>query len=193
MDWTVEALSVFVTGVLFMGIVVAGRTPLVSLSTMSNVAFGVAGVVFIVSAFALARVQAVNYPPLMWILPILPLLIIGVLCKDAVSARQATGQPVRVTAIARPNDERPIAAPETAPAKAHEPARGGEGSAHITAASLSATPNELAHIAINNPDLRPVVAMNPLTPASVLDWLAQQGDPAVAEALRSRGLASASH
>jgi hypothetical protein len=193
MDWTVEALSVLVTGVLFVGIVVAGLFPNVRLDRTSFVAFGTAGAVFIAAAFALARVQAVNYPPAMWVLPILPLLIIGVLCKDAVTARRATGQPERVTAIARPDGERPLAAPAEAPAALDEPARGGEGTALSTANSPRATPNELALIAINHPDLRPAVARNPLTPQSVLDWLASQHDPTVDAALRSRELASTSH
>jgi len=189
MDWTSEALSVLVTGVLFLSIVVAGFTPVASLSPMSNVAFGAAGVVFVGSAFALARVQAVNYPPLMWVLPILPLLVIGALCKDAVSARQASAQPERATAIARPNDGRPIAAPGMAPATAPGHVRSGEGSAFEIASSYDATPNDLASIAINYPELRAVVARNPLTPSSVLDWLAQQADPAVDAALRERGMA----
>jgi hypothetical protein len=193
MDWSAEALSVLVTGVLFLGIVVVGLTPLASLSPMSYVAFGAAGVVFIVSAFALARVQAVNYPPLMWVLPILPLLVIGVLLRDAVSARQATRQPVHATAIARPQDELPLAAAEVAPASALESNRGGEGSARDVAASHTARPNELARIAIDHPELRATIARNPLTPQSVLDWLSQQDDPAVAEALRERGLTGASY
>jgi len=186
MDWTFEALCVLVTGLLFVVIVVAGLTPVASLSPASFVAFGVAGVVFIGAAFVLARVQAVNYPPAMWVLPILPLLIIGVLGKDAVTARRATAQPVHATAIARPDVERPLAALVEAPALGLESQQGGEGTAREIAGSPYATPNELAHIAINHPDLRPVVALNPMTPPSVLEWLAQQGSPQVLEALRSR-------
>ena len=88
MDWTVEALSVLVTGVLFASVVTVGLTPFASLNSMSYVIFGVGGAVFIGSALVLARVQAVNYPPLMWLLPILPLLVLGVLGKDAVAARR---------------------------------------------------------------------------------------------------------
>jgi len=186
MDWTIEALGVLVTGLLFVVIVVAGLTPLASLSRTSFVTFGVAGVMFIGAAFALARVQAVNYPPAMWILPILPLLIIGVLGKDAVTARRATAQPVHATAIARPDVERPLAALVEAPALGLESQQGGEGTARDIAGSPYATPNELAHIAINNPELRPMIARNPMTPGSVLEWLAQQGSPEVLEALRTR-------
>jgi len=190
MDWTVEALCVLFTGLLFMAIVVAGLTPLASLSPASFVAFGAAGVVFIGAAFALAGMQAVNYPPAMWILPILPLLIIGVLGKDAVAARRASSKPERATAIARPDVERPFAALVEAPAFAGQSGQGGEGSARDLAASPYATPNELAHMAINHPELRAVIARNPMTPQSVLDWLAQQGSVEVAEALRSRGAAA---
>jgi len=191
MDWTVEALSVLVTGVLFVSIVVAGLTPVVSLSPASFVAFGGAGAVFVGAAFALARVQAVNYPPLMWALPILPLLVIGVLCRDAVAARRASGQPEHATAIARPDDERPLAAPVEAPASALEPSRGGDGSAREIALSETATENELALIAINNPELHAELARNPRTPASVLYWLSEQGDTQVAQALRERSMAGA--
>lgn len=190
MDWTVEALSVLVTGMLFVGIVVAGLTPFVTLSPTSFGAFGAAGVVFVGSAFALARVQAVNYPPLMWLLPILPLLVIGVLLKDAVAARRFLPQPERATAIARPDSERPLVALAQAPAEIATPrGQGDEGSERALASSPYATPNELATMAINNPELRPIIARNPLTPLSVLHWLAQQGEPAAIAALHNRGLA----
>jgi hypothetical protein len=186
MDWTVEALCVLITGLLFVAIVVAGFTPLASLTPASFVAFGAAGVVFIGAAFALAGVQAVNYPPAMWVLPILPLLIIGVLCKDAVAASRASSQPERMTAISRPDVEQPFAALAEAPAQDDQSGQGGEGTPRALAASPDATPNELAHMAINFPELRATIARNPLTPQSVLDWLAQQGSVEVTEALRSR-------
>ena len=186
MDWTAESLSILLTGVLFMGIVCAGLSPLVTLTPMSFGVFGAAGVVFVVAAFALARVQEVNYPPLMWTLPILPLLIIGVLCKDAVAARRVSSQTVHATAIARPDAERPLAAPEEAPAMAQEPFRSGEGSAHALVTSAHVTPNQLAHMAINNPELRPLIARNPLTPPSVLEWLAEGGSPEAASAIEQR-------
>ena len=191
MDWSVEALCVLITGLLFVAIVVAGLSPLASLSPASFVAFSAAGVVFIGAAFALARVQAVNYPPLMWLLPILPLLVIGVLLKDAVTARRATAQPERVTAIARPDDEWPLAAPGTASAVHLQQSRDGEGSARELVSSLDVTPNQLAHFAINYPELRPAIARNPLTPESVIAWLGQQGDPRVLAAIRERGEVSA--
>jgi len=186
MDWTLEALCVLIAGLLFVAIVLAGLSPVASLSPASFVAFGAAGAVFIGAAFALARVQAVNYPPAMWVLPILPLLIIGVLGKDAVTARRATSQPEHVTAIARPDFERPLAALVETPALGLESQQGGEGSAPHIASSPFATPNELAHIAINNPELRPAIARNPMTPQSVLEWLAQQDSPEVSEALGAR-------
>jgi len=184
MDWTVETLSVLMTGVLFVGIVVAGLLSHATLSTQSFVAFGAAGVVFVAAAFALVRVQAVNYPPFMWALPVLPLLVIGVLGRDAITARRASAQPEHATAIARPDDVRPLAAPTEAPAVlSSEASRGDEGSALRMASSLDTTPNQLAHMAINYPELRPVIACNPLTPRSVLQWLAQQGEPAAITAL----------
>ena len=186
MDWSAEALAVLATGVLFMGIVVAALTPHVSLSMTSFVAFGAAGVIFIGTAFALARVQAVNYPPVMWVLPVLPLLVIGVLFKDAVSARRAAEQPAHATAIARPDHAPSLTAAEAAPAGLTEPFRGGEGTVQALASSLYATPNELAHIAINNPELRPLLARNPMTPRSVLKFLSEQGDPDVLVQLQAR-------
>ena len=186
MDWTVEALCVLITGLLFVAIVVAGLTPLASLSPASFVAFSAAAVVFIGAAFALARVQAVNYPPAMWVLPILPLLIIGVLGKDAVAARRASARPERATAIARPDAERPVVALVGTPARSGESVQGGDGTARELAGSPDATPNELAHMAINHPELRSVIARNPMTPRSVLEWLAQQGSEEAAAALQGR-------
>ena len=189
MDWTAESLSILLTGVLFLGIVGAGLSPVVTLTPMSFGAFGAGGVVFVAAAFALARVQDVNYPPLMWALPILPLLIIGVLCKDAVAARRVSSQTAHATAIARPDVQRPLAAPEKAPALAEEPLRSGEGSARELAASAYVTPNQLAHMAINNPELRSVIARNPLTPDSVLEWLADRGSPDAIAAIQQRAAA----
>jgi hypothetical protein len=187
MDWTVEALSILLTGVLFFGIVFAGLTSYVTLSMMSFVSFSTGAVVFIGAAFALARVQAVNYPPLLWALPLLPLLIIGVLVKDAVAARRESSQPAHATAIARPDDERLFAAPSGVPAElVTESGGGGEESARLRAASAHVSPNELAHMAINHPELRPIIAVNPLTPVSVLEWLVQRGSPEATSALAAR-------
>jgi hypothetical protein len=187
MDWDVESLSILLTGVLFVGIVLAGLTPFVALSPMSFVAFGAAGMVFIGAAFALARVPAVHYPPLMWVLPVLPLLIIGVLGKDAVAARRVSPLPEHATAIARPGGEpAPVALGEAPTPATTEPGKGGGEPARLLASSAHVTPNELAHMAINNPELRPVIALNPLTPVSVLQWLAQQGSPEAIGALDAR-------
>ena len=187
MDWNVESVSILLTGILFVGIVLAGLSSFVALSRTSYVAFGAAAVVFIGAAFALARVPAEQYPPLTWALPVLPLLIIGVLVRDAAAARRASNQPERATAIARPDGGHPLAALAEAPAFARaEPVRGGEGSARERAASTLASPNELARMAINNPELWSVIADNPQTPDSVLQWLAQQGTPEAITALSAR-------
>ncbi len=187
MDWTVEALSILLTGVLFFGIVLAGLFSVVALSIMSFVFFSTGAVVFIGAAFALARVQAVNYPPLLWALPLLPLLVIGVLVKDAVAARREPVQPAHATAIARPDAEHLLAASVEVPARLiTESGRGGEESARVRASSAHVSPNELAHMAINFPELRPIIARNPLTPVSVLEWLAQQDSPEAISALEAR-------
>jgi len=191
MTWTIDAVSVLAAGVFFAGIVIAGLTPFASLTPASFVAFGAASVVFIGAAFGLARVQEADSVPLMWVVPILPLLVIGVLLKDAVTARRASGQPERVTAIARPGDEWPLAAPGSASAVHLQQSRDGEGSPRELVGSLDVTPNQLAHFAINYPELRAVIARNPLTPDSVIEWLGQQGDPEVIAAIQSRHPAAA--
>jgi hypothetical protein len=66
------------------------------------------------------------------------------------------------------------------------PVQGDAGAAHMVAADPSAAADELATIAYMHPQLRATVASNPATPASVLEWLAALGDPAVHAAIASR-------
>src|SRR5690606_26058978 len=79
MHWSAEEVVLVVTGALLIVIVGASFLPKVTLSSMSRVTFAIGAAVFIGAAVALARLEEVRYPPLLWLLPLVPIIIIGVL------------------------------------------------------------------------------------------------------------------
>lgn len=128
MHWAMDEYAVLTTGVLFAAILVAGASPSVPLNRASRVVFGLGAVVFIGASFALAWVATVQYPPVMWVLPVVPLLVIGVLVRDAIVARRSsTHRPERATAVARPAAHQPLAASTNGPAERTTFGGGGEG------------------------------------------------------------------
>jgi len=111
MHWAMDEYLVLATGMLFAVILVASVSPSVSLSRASYVMFGFGAGVFIGASFALAWVATVQYPPVMWVLPVVPLLVIGALVRDAVVARRSESlPPERATAVARPDGRQSLAA-----------------------------------------------------------------------------------
>ncbi len=186
MFWSAEEYVVLLTGVLFLALVAGSFLPGVELTRSSLLAFGLAGVVFVGAAVVLARVESAQYLPLVWVLPVVPLLVIGVLARDAVVDRRHHAQPERVSANARPEPGDPLAASTISPAEGSAHVGGGEGSPRALAADSDSTPTQLAEIAMLHPELRATVARNPATPSSVLDWLAGQDDPVVMAAIASR-------
>lgn len=63
----------------------------------------------------------------------------------------------------------------------------GAGAERLLAASPYATPAELSELAYARPELRPAIAANPTAPASLLQWLTEQAEPAVLAAIAARG------
>jgi len=175
MHWSAEEFVLVITGVLFAGIVASSRLPRVELTLTSRRAFAIGAVVFIGAAAALATVENASYPPLLWVLPLVPLMVIGVLIHDAVAAGAAGGGIEEPTMGAQEDSVTVTTATSSA-----------FGAEKALAADPSASAEELAEIAYAEPMLRPVVAANPATPASLLEWLSALGDPAVQRAIGAR-------
>lgn len=185
MSWSAEESVLAVTGVLFFAIVVMSFMPRFEMSTMSRSAFAMGAVVTVVLAPLLAMNAAVQYPPLVWLLPLVPVTVMGVLIRDA---RRGVPQPSVVIPDA------PVVDPD-APRRAaffppDEPlvslGEGGDGSARERASDPGASAHELADIAFAYPHLRATIAQNPATPATILEWLASHGDPVINAAIAAR-------
>ncbi|WP_062205545.1 hypothetical protein [Demequina salsinemoris] len=177
MHWSAEEFVLGITGVLFAGIVASSRLPRVELTLTSRRAFAIGAVVFVGAAAALATIEEASYPPLLWVLPLVPLMVIGVLIRDALAVGAAERRDRDPAMSAQGDSSAPIvddAVDETL----HE--------GHALAADPTARAEDLAEIAYAEPTLRPVVAANPATPASLLEWLSSLGDPAVQRAIGAR-------
>ncbi|WP_084125259.1 hypothetical protein [Demequina sp. NBRC 110054] len=176
MHWSAEEFVLVITGVLFAGIVASSRLPRVELTLTSRRAFAIGAVVFVGAAAALATIENASYPPLLWVLPLVPLMVIGVLIHDAVAVGAAHDRSQDPTMSAQGNLSEPV------DDAVDDVLRVG----HTRAADPAATAEDLAEIAYAEPRLRPVVAANPATPASLLEWLSALGDPAVQRAIGAR-------
>lgn len=176
MSWSVDGIAILFAGVLFLVVVTGGLMSIVPLTRTSLVAFGAAGAVCVGTALALAWVDQVRYPPLSWVLILLPLGIIGVLGKDAITARRVTALPERAAAIARPDDDQ----------HPHTSEESKDARERALAASPHATPEQLSRLVVERPDLRPMLARNPSTPSAVIAWLASLETPEIVAALESR-------
>jgi len=192
MSWSLDGIFIFLTGVLFLGLVVAALTSVVSLTRTSIVAFGAAAGVCVGTSVVLAWVDKDQYPPLTWVLILLPLGVIGVLLRDALAAKRVAAQAERTSANARPDDSHPLAEGLFVPASAPpNPGEGAAGSPDAADLALATNPwasgEDLARLAVNRPELRALVAANPATPAAVVAWLATSANPRVLEAINNRG------
>lgn len=186
MHWSGEEYVLAVTGVLFLAIVVASISRRFSMSAGSRASFLAGAVVFTGSAVLLSTIEAVRYPPPVWVLPLVPAVIIGVLVRDAIAWQPAaTAAPER---SARGADaDVPSRAAFFPPAEVpHPDGEGGRGEVRRAALDPDAPPQMLADIAFTHPQLRADVATNPATPANILEWLASQDDPAIVAALAKR-------
>lgn len=181
MSWSVDGIAILLAGVLFLVVVTGGLMSIVPLTRTSLVAFAAAGAVCVGTALALAWVDQVQYPPLSWVLVLLPLGIIGVLSKDAITARRVTALPERTAAIVRPDDGQHPQLPHSSVPQVSKDARERE-----LAASPHSTPEQLSRLVVERPDLRPQLARNPSTPPAVIAWLASLDTPEIAAALESR-------
>lgn len=186
MSWSAEEVALAVTGATFFAIVVLSFVPRFVLSPASRVVFAMGAVVMGGLAPLLAMIGTVRYPPLVWLLPLVPCVILVVLIRDARRV-SSSRHDVTVTLVTRADDDAPRRAAFFPPSDyVVSLGEGGDGSARDVAADPTATPQELADIAFSRPHLRALVAANPATPANVLEWLASHGDPVVNATIAAR-------
>ncbi|WP_084079376.1 hypothetical protein [Demequina sp. NBRC 110057] len=174
MSWSGEEYVLLTTGVLFAGAVAASAHPRVTLTTRSRVTFSVGAAAFMLGAIFLASIETVVYPSLVWLTPLVPLAILAVMLRDAWVAPPAAP----ASAVVRRTSLIPV----------HQatPGSASDRLLRSRAADPTATPAELARIAYAHPDMRATIAANPASPASLLEWLASVGDPAVHSAISTR-------
>ena len=204
MDWSAEEFAVAITAFLFLGLVAFSFLPRVELTLRSRATFAIGVALFLGTAALLARIENVQYPPFVWVLPLIPLVIIGLLVRDRRAlARSPRRNPARaafdsasttaVGDVAAPSDAHDYM-PDLAHVRRKSAFPGeSDGSAlHAArvlrerAANPSASAQELASMAYMNPSLRATIAGNPAAPASLLEWLAGLGDTSVRAAINAR-------
>ena len=181
MYWSAEEFVLVITAFLFLAIVASSLLPGVELTSMSRATFAIGAAAFVGSAALLARIEDVRYPPLLWVVPVVPVIILGVLARDAISrSRRLSVEPQPVAHVRRS----PAFVPPLEPGDARDDR--SYGLLRARAANPSASPQELASIAYSHPDIRATIAGNPAAPANLLEWLAAVGDTAVHAAISAR-------
>lgn len=170
--WSAEAIALVVTGGMLALDVIASLHPRVALSALSRLVFGNCAAFFIAVAVLAEGVVPLELPPVLLVLPLVPLAVTVVVVRDSWRGRQTVAAPAgsRVEHQAQP-----------APFGAEGPQ--GE---RLLAESPYATATELAGLAYARPELRTTIAANPVTPSSLLQWLVDQGEPAVIAAVAAR-------
>ncbi|MDN4478756.1 hypothetical protein QQX10_11200 [Demequina sp. SYSU T00039] len=143
-----------------------------ALSNLSRMVFGVCAAFFIAVAVLAEGVLPLELPPVLLVLPLVPLAVTVVVVRD--SMRGA------------PNDDAPLAARPEQPVQPVPFGADGPQGERMLAESPYATATELAGLAYARPELRPTIAANPVAPSSLLQWMVDQGEPAVIAAIAAR-------
>ena len=184
MEWGVAQTALVVAGVLFLLCVVASLHPRVSLSLTSRIVLSAGAGAYVAAAIGFRRADSVSRVPVAWLVPIVLVAVLAVVARDVMTpvVARAHGRdrlgtfipaPARsMGAVASPVDAAASpTATETVLAQASDP---------------TTSPSDLADLAYTAPEARSAVAANPGTPASVLTWLAANGDTAVVAAIAER-------
>lgn len=192
MELSAEEFALAITAFLFLGLVAFSFLPRVELTLRSRATFAIGVALFLGTAAFLVRIENVQYPPFLWLLPLVPLAIMGVLVHDRLMGPSRSGGHEAITTA----PDADLEADDSFVKVRREPAFPGarDGStlqaARILrdrAANPTASPQELASMAYLNPSLRATIAGNPAAPASLLEWLASVGDSSVRAAINARG------
>ncbi|WP_144018848.1 hypothetical protein [Demequina sp. NBRC 110056] len=125
----------------------------------------------------MARIEDVLYPPLLWAAPVVPVIVLVVIARDA---SRAAATP-RQAPVVRRSSTQVSGEIETAAGRA----------LRARAASPQSSAHELAQIAWRHEHLRPIVAANPATPLAVLEWLSTHGDAEINAAIAARSTRAA--
>ena len=176
MSWSAEAIALIGTGGMLALDVIASLHPRVALSTLSRVVFGVCAAFFIAVAVLAQGVLQVDLPPVLLVLPLVPIPVTVVVVRDSIRGAATEPGPARAPVRLQA---------EPAPFDAEGPIR-----ERLLAQSPYATSTELAELAYTNPELRPSIAANPAAPSTLLQWMVDQGEPAVIAAIAARRTAA---
>lgn len=185
MIMSAEEFALIITSFLFLGLVAFSFLPRVELTLRSRATFAIGVALFLGTAALLVGIENVQYPPVMWILPLAPLCVFGVLLRGHLMGLKRSGGHETTDSPLEPDFVK----------VRREPAFPGDRSgSHLQTARLlreraanpAASPQELASMAYLNPSLRVTIAGNPAAPASLLEWLAGLGDSSVQAAINAR-------
>ncbi len=179
--WSAEAWSLVVSGGMLALVVITSFHPRVALSNGSRIVFLAGAVVFVAFALVSEVVLDATIPPFVFVLPLVPIAIGAEIALDVMADRRARRGPALGSGRGPEFDGGPT--PQAAPIPFHAE---GSGADRMLAASPYATASELSDLAYTRPELRPAIAANPSAPASLLQWLTEQGEPAVLAAISSR-------
>ncbi len=174
MEWGAEQIALAVAGALFLVGLVASLHPRLVLSLATRIVLSAAAGAYVAAAITLSRFDSPMYGPLVWFASIAAAVVV---------TRDALGYRVHVLRW------RGISASQDLP---HQIAQddvdlGDDSRARIDRAmDPAASSAELEELAYTLPEARRAVAAHASTPASVLSWLASQGDDAVAAAIAER-------
>ena len=186
MDLSADEFALAITAFLFLGLVAFSFLPRVELTLRSRATFAIGVALFLGTAALLVWIENVQYPPLMWLLPLVPLAIMGALVRDRLMGPNRSGGHETVGALPEPDFVKARREP-TFPGERDGSTLQAARILRERAANPAASPQELASMAYLNPSLRATIAGNPAAPASLLEWLASLGDSSVRAAINARG------
>lgn len=186
MDLSADGFALAITAFLFLGLVAFSFLPRVELTLRSRATFAIGVALFLGTAALLARIENVQYPPFMWLLPLAPLAIMGVLVRDRLMGPQRSGGHGTVDTPPQ-EDFVKVRREPVFPGQREGSTLQAARLLRARAANPAASPQELASMAYLNPSLRATIAGNPAAPASLLEWLASLGDSSVRAAINARG------
>lgn len=185
MDLSADEFALAITAFLFLGLVAFSFLPRVELTLRSRATFAIGVALFLGTAALLVWIENVQYPPLMWLLPLVPLAIMGALVRDRLMGPNRSGGHETVAPFPE-QDFVKVRREPAFPGERHGTARPAARILRDRAANPTASPQELASMAYLNPSLRATIAGNPAAPASLLEWLAGLGDSSVRAAINAR-------
>jgi len=192
MRWDGEEFALVLTGVAYfaaLGLPMLGKA---TIPRSMRWLILVAGAVFVGASVVLASHPRYPASWVVWLLPLVPIVVIISLVRDYAREQAAAGAS---TASA------PTASATTAPATSPNASTPSATEARTTldpqptptddaaardAADPDSSAEHLADLAYGHPELHELLALNPGTPASVLEWMASLGDPVVTGAIGER-------